>query len=135
MIFVDTGPLVARYLKNDQLHGVAVAIWHELERGRESFALSSLVLAETLNLLSQRADPGFAARKGRKLIGSNSFRLFRPNLEEEANALWMMEKFSDQEVGFTDCVSFALMKTHRIRRVFTFDRHFDIPGFERFPLS
>lgn len=135
MIFVDTGPIVARYLEDDQHHEVAEAVWDRLERNKERFALSSLVLAESLNLLSQRAEPAFAASKGRLLLGSEMFRLLRPDLEHEAQALWMMSKFTDQKVGFTDCVSFALMRAHRIHRAFTFDRHFDILGFERFPLS
>ncbi len=135
MIFVDAGPILARYLEDDQYHEVALAAWDRLERNGERFVLSSLVLAESLNLLAQRADPAFSASKGRHLLGSEMFRVLRPELEHEAQALWMMSKFSDQKVGFTDCVSFALMKAHGIRRAFTFDRHFDLLGFERFPLS
>lgn len=34
-------------------------------------------------------------------------------------------------MSFTDCLS--LMRRHRIRRVFTFDRHFALAGFEAVP--
>ena len=40
---------------------------------------------------------------------------------------------ADQEVSFTDCVSFALMREAGIRRAFSFDRHFDLLGFQRSP--
>jgi predicted nucleic acid-binding protein len=38
-------------------------------------------------------------------------------------------------VSFTDCTSFVLMQAHRLTQVFTFDRHFDGPGFSRIPLA
>ncbi len=41
-----------------------------------------------------------------------------------------MEQFADQAIGYTDCVSFVLMRKHRFERVFGFDRHFRVAGFE-----
>jgi predicted nucleic acid-binding protein len=35
----------------------------------------------------------------------------------------------DQSIGFVDCLSFALMRRHRIPAAFTFDRHFELAGF------
>jgi uncharacterized protein len=40
-----------------------------------------------------------------------------------------MRKYADQGVSFTDCVSFAIMRRHKIRTAFTFDRHFKLAGF------
>ena len=51
----------------------------------------------------------------------------------EKRALGFFEKFADQDVSFTDCVSFALMNQHDIERAFTFDRHFALAGFEVWP--
>jgi predicted nucleic acid-binding protein len=31
---------------------------------------------------------------------------------------------------FVDCLSFALMRRHRIKTAFAFDRHFEIAGFK-----
>lgn len=42
----------------------------------------------------------------------------------------LLQKYADQGVSFTDCVSFVLMQKGDIRRVFSFDRHFRIAGFE-----
>lgn len=47
-------------------------------------------------------------------------------------AVEFFEKYADQHVGFLDCISFALMRRHRVQRVFTFDRHFDQAGFDIF---
>jgi len=59
--------------------------------------------------------------------------ILRPTEDDEMKALAYFEKFADQGVGFTDCISFALMRRHRIKRVFTFDRHFALAGFEAVP--
>lgn len=48
-------------------------------------------------------------------------------------ALEQFTKLADQRVSFTDCVSFALMRRHRVRHAFTFDRHFEAAGFEIWP--
>ena len=53
---------------------------------------------------------------------------------DELAALQWMHKFADQDVSFTDCVSFALMRRNRIRTAFTFDRHFLLAGFRIFTL-
>lgn len=36
---------------------------------------------------------------------------------------------------FIDCISFVLMRSRRIKRVFSFDRHFDAAGFQRMPMT
>ncbi len=44
-------------------------------------------------------------------------------------ALGTLEKYSDQRLTFTDCLSFGAMKARRIERVFGFDEDFRIAGF------
>jgi len=43
------------------------------------------------------------------------------------------QKYADQKVSFTDCISFAMMKRLQIKQVFTFDYHFSLAGFDVFP--
>jgi len=42
---------------------------------------------------------------------------------------WIIRKYADQSVSFTDCVSFALLERHNIKCAISFDRHFAIAGF------
>jgi uncharacterized protein len=85
-------------------------------------------------LIARRSNYSFAAQKIRALYDSDIFDIFRPSAEEELLAVRLFEKYADQEVSFTDCISFALMRVHRVDRAFAFDRHFDLPGFFRIPL-
>ena len=129
MIFVDTGAFLARYLFGDSLHRRATRAWGDLERRKAAICTSHFVLDETLTLLARRADYRFAAERGRRIYASEALRILRADEGVEKQALRYFEKFADQNVSFTDCVSFALMKQHKIERVFTFDRHFALAGF------
>lgn len=135
MIFVDTGAFVARYLERDQYHDRAREGWERIARERPPLVTSHDVLDETLTLLARRAGAGFAAERGRRLLASPSLELLRSTAETEAQALRLLERYADQRLSFTDCLSFALMRRQAIARAFTFDRHFALAGFEIWPLG
>ncbi len=83
--------------------------------------------------LARRAGYSFAAEKARRIY-SSSILILRPSEDHEQKAIGFLEKYADQKANFTDCVSFALMHSHHLRRAFTFDRHFRSAGFETIPL-
>lgn len=134
MIFVDTGAFLARYLTNDQYHALAVSTWAMIERNKELFCTSNFVIDELATLLARRSSYFFAAQKIHSLYESEIIDILRPGETEELKATKLLAKYSDQEVSFTDCTSFVLMKDRGIHRAFAFDRHFDLPGFTRIPL-
>ncbi len=133
MIFVDTGAFLARHLGRDQHHQAAKAAWAKLGATKEACGTSNFVLDELLTLLGRGAGYGFAAQRARSYYASSGLTILRPEEEDELEALDWFTKYQDQEVSFTDCVSFALMRRHRLSRVFSFDRHFQIAGFELWP--
>jgi len=133
VIFVDTGPLLARHIARDQYHAQATAAWARLGRRNEAWCTSNFVLDELFTLLARRAGYPFAAERARRLYASRRVTILRPEAEDEHEALDLFEKYADQGVSFTDCTSFALMRRHRIRRCFTFDCHFALAGFARWP--
>ena len=133
MIFIDTGAFLARHLRSDSLYRRAIRAWKELETHNEAICTSNFVLDETLTLLSRGADSSFAAERGRRLYASEVLTILRPDEAAERRALILLEKFSDQNVSFTDCVSFALMTQNKVSRAFTFDRHFALAGFHVWP--
>ena len=133
MIFVDTGAFLARYLSRDEHHEKATRAWKTLVRRNWKCYTSNFVLDETLTLLARRSSYSFAAERARTLYSSKALEILRPTSEDEHDALLLFEKYADQEVSFTDCISFVLMKRRRIGRAFAFDRHFKDAGFEQWP--
>jgi predicted nucleic acid-binding protein len=127
MVFVDTGAFLARYLSNDAYHPRAVAMWKRLRR--ESLVTSNHVLDETLTLLARRAGGRFAADRADSIYASDVLEILHSTREDEIEAIRLLRKYSDRQVSFTDCISFALMKSRRISAVFTFDLHFQRAGF------
>jgi predicted nucleic acid-binding protein len=135
VIFVDTGPFLARYLAADQFHDEAVVAFKKIDLAMMQLATSNFVLDELLTLLGRCADYKFAAEKARSIYSSRRIRILRSTHETELMAVELFEKYADQKVSVTDCVSFALMREHRIKRTFTFDQHFSHAGFELFTSS
>lgn len=129
MIFVDTGAFLARYITRDQYHSEALKLWEKIERTGLRCVTSNFVLDETLTLLARRAGYAFAAERARKIFSSEAMTILRPVEEDEREALDFFEKYADQEVSFTDCVSFVLIRKKRIEEIFSFDGHFEQAGF------
>ena len=131
MIFVDTGAFLARHLVRDQHHDESVRAWRRV--GKERLFTSSLVLAETFALIARWAGGAFAADRARSILQSERIEILRPGLADETAAVPLLEKYADQKVSFTDCVSFAMMRRQGIERAFSFDRHFVAAGFRLWP--
>ncbi len=134
MIYIDTGAILARYLAKDQYHEPAAAFWEELKTWNEGLVTSNFVLDETATLLGRRAGYLFASKRLESIYASNLLQIWRPDRDDELRAIDWFAKFSDQEISFTDCISFVLMKRGYIQHVFSFDRHFDTAGFKRLPV-
>jgi uncharacterized protein len=130
VIFIDSGAFLARYIERDQYHDRTTDHWQTLQTDRRRCFTSSFVLDETITLLARRTTYEFAAERARNLYGSQELSILRPDADDEEAALDLFEKYADQSVSFTDCVSFALMDRHNIRAAFSFDHHFRIAGFD-----
>jgi uncharacterized protein len=127
MLFIDTGAFLARYLSNDSCHLKAAAIWKKT--AGETLFTSNHVLDETLTLLSRRAGINFAADRAENIYSSPALEILFSSKEDEIAAFRVFRKYAGQNVSFTDCVSFVLMRRHGITRAFTFDHHFARAGF------
>ena len=133
MIYIDTGAFLARHLSNDQYHHQANTFWDLIRKKQEKCVTSNFVLDETFTLLGRRAGYSFAAQRAKNIYASESINILRPSREVELEAIGFFEKYSDHCLSFTDCVSFILMKIKKIKRVFTFDHHFHLAGYQIYP--
>jgi predicted nucleic acid-binding protein len=129
MIFIDTPAFIARYMANDQYHRQAMKIWESIKKKALKCFTSNFVLDEVFTFVGRRAGNNFVAERAENIYASESIMILRPDEKDELNAIGYFKKYSDQKVSFTDCVSFVLMKKHRITKAFTFDKHFRLPGF------
>jgi len=121
---------LARYLSHDQYHQQARDFWDKLRNKREHLFTSNFVLDETFTLLGRRAGYDFAVHRAKNIYASKTLTILRPNQSDEMKALSFFSKYDDQLISFTDCISFVLMGKEKIKRVFTFDHHFEWVGFE-----
>lgn len=126
MIFVDTGAFLALYLTRDQYHRQASKMFPSLPR---PFSTSNHVVDELATLLGRIAGYRYAADRIEDLYASESIEVLHSTRDDEMEAIRWMRKYSDQEVSFTDCISFAMMRRLGIDAAFTFDRHFRDAGF------
>ena len=133
MIFVDAGAFLGLYNTRDQYHRVASEGWDKLRKQHEIIVTSNWVLNEILTLLARRAGYSIAAERAHAVYLSSYITILRSSHEDELEAISLLEKFADQGVGFSDCVSFVLMRKRHIQTVFSFDRHFTFAGFELWP--
>ena len=133
MIFIDTGGFIARYIQQDPYHDQAVSFWDKLCKGREACFTSNFVLDETFTLLGRRAGYDFAAQRALSIYASEILTILRPTPKDEIRAIELFRKYADQRVSFTDCTSFVLMRRNKIKRVFSFDRHFEQVDFKLHP--
>jgi predicted nucleic acid-binding protein len=130
MIYIDTGPFLARYVEKDQHHDDAASAWEKIQRSGQRLYTSNFVLDELFTLLARRTTYRFAAERARNILDSTAIQILRPERKQEREAIELFAKYADQKVSFTDCVSFLLMKEAKIRQAFSFDRHFERAGFK-----
>jgi len=129
LIFIDTGAFISRYVKRDQYYLRSQSHWKLLISNREQLITSHHVLDETFTLLARRTSHAFATGRAKIILNSSELQVLRSTVEDELAALSDFEKFSDQKISFTDCISFALMRRFGIQKVFAFDHHFSLAGF------
>ena len=131
-LFIDTGAFLAKEIRRDQHHAAAVEAWQRLADTPEILYTSEHCMDETATLLARRTNYAFASGWGADLLASG-ITILQMQPEDWKDAFRLMSKFADQGVSFTDCLSFRLMKRHRIRSVFGFDHHFTAAGFRVWP--
>lgn len=132
-VFVDTGAWIALYVEDDENHVAAKTQWEELLEQKARLVTSNYVIDEAITAVRAFADHATAVKLGEALFTSLLLRRIRidETLEKEAWALF--KKYDDQALSFTDCTSFAVMKSEGITMAFGFDRDFLIAGFQLLP--
>ncbi len=85
--------------------------------------------AREFTLLARKIGYVYAADLADRVYRSTALEIVYTTQPDEEHALEFFRKFADQQIGFTDCISFAVMRRNGISTAFTFDRHFVTAGF------
>ena len=131
-IFVDTGAYLALFHKADLRYQQACNAWLELENQQRIIYTTNHIVDELATLLARRTEYAFAGRKIAQIYASELVIIERSSETDEYGALALFQKYADQKVSFTDCLSFVVMQRLKIKQVFTFDYHFSLLGFNVF---
>src|SRR5262249_49434177 len=109
----------------DQYHREAKRLWPNIDRG----VTGNHVIHEVARAFARSIHSKFAAEAIAAIYADPDFDVLEVTRNDELEALRWMRRYGDQSLGFSDCVSFAMMQRYRISTAFTFDRHFWIAGF------
>jgi uncharacterized protein len=130
--FVDTGALLALSHARDQYHGEAVAIAERHRSAGGTFVGTVLILAELHGHLLHLRDPRVARAALEHLFADPVLEWLDVNRElvRDASTNWLA-RYADQSFTLVDAVSFEVMRRSKVTEAFTFNRHFEIAGFQR----
>jgi len=131
-VFIDTGGWLAFMNKKDRYNQLAEEYFIKLRKENIPLITSNYVISETLTWLNYNNYHDIAVKamklwKEAEIVNHLSIYWVDKNITEEA---WLIfEKFSDHKLSFTDCTSFAICRKTKIKKVFSFDTHFNVLGF------
>ena len=132
-IFIDTGAWYALVDMDDAHHKDALSIYPELLNTYRVLVTSNLVVAEAyvliLNEIGHPTAVGFLER----IHTSPRITKVYSTEDIEKDAEDTLRKYTDQDFSYADSVSFTIMKRQKIRKAFSFDKHFQTIGFITLP--
>ncbi len=134
MIFIDTSAFVAYFHLKDKHYQEVMKFFEKIRQERLKIATSDYVIDETITTIFARTKLFETARKfGETIILSQITEKLWVSQEDFQMAWNIFKKEGSLGLSFTDCTSIAIMRRLRITKIFTFDEHFRLMGFEIVP--
>lgn len=132
-IFVDTSAWIALVDRDDSHHRKAAAIYPSLLETQRHLITSNLIVAEVYIIILNELGHMSALHFLERIKASPRILKIYSNDDIEAEAEGILAKYRDQDFSYADAVSFVIMKRQKIKRAFSFDKHFVIAGFVNIP--
>ena len=127
---MDTGLWIALISADDGHHDEADECIEDAVSRNVMLMTTNLVIAEVQRFLLFRAGPVAARAAVERIDASDRIDVvFATRVHHDAAKQWL-KRLADQEMSYTDAVSFAVMKAAGYRVAMTFDADFSIAGFE-----
>ena len=132
-LFIDTGPVTARYSKADVHHTDAVESFNNIGRGETHYQklyTSDYVLDEAVTLCRRRTrSHKVSVELGEAILSSKSIVLLKVDGEVLEEAWEFYKNRSEIALSLTDCTTAVLAGKHGITDIFTYDADFQSLGF------
>jgi predicted nucleic acid-binding protein len=116
----DSSAILALLDADDADHERAVAIARQIASERLPSFITNYIEVEAHALLLRKLGRALA----REWLFTGGLPVIRALVEEEGRAREIIARHSDKDWSLCDAISFAVLDARRIRRAFTFDRHF-----------
>ncbi len=122
-VLVDTGVFFAFYSIKDEHHLDSLGLITHLVKGKWGRAfISNHILDETLNIIKYRLGPEVAKAFLETFIDNGVIDVLYTNAELEMNALKIFkENLQRKGLSYTDAVTVALIKSHKIDYLLSYD--------------
>ncbi|NWF91464.1 MAG: type II toxin-antitoxin system VapC family toxin [Syntrophaceae bacterium] len=132
-IFVDTSAWIALADKDDSHHKEAASGYPSIFKNHKNLITSNLVIAETYIVILKELGHGAAIDFLERIKASPRILKICSDENIEMEAEGILVKYMDQDFSYADAVSFVIMKRRKIRKAFSFDKHFVTAGFVNVP--
>jgi len=130
-LFVDSGAWLAFFSARDGHHREADRLIREAMQRKVPLLTSNLVLAEVHRLLLFRAGIKPAAVALERIDATPKVSVVFADEATHRQAREWLGRLDDQVISYTDASSFAFMASARCSHVISFDRDFEVAGFQR----
>ena len=133
-LFVDTGAFIALTDADDENHKAAASFYRNAKEKGTRFVTTNFVVCETMNYLRARISYNIAVlfRENLKKSGFIEIVTVTPSIEDAAFTIF--KRYTDKDFSFTDCTSFSIMRSLKLKSGFAFDKHFEqFEGIGRLP--
>jgi len=124
-VFIDTSYFYARMSAKDQWHARAVKA-----HPPPGSVTSTFIVNETATLLQTRGFLSTALEFLSRIRAEPGIRIVHIDPVLQAEAWELLARHGSSGANLTDCASFAVMRSQRITRAFSFDEHFRAAGFQ-----
>ncbi|MCG7848068.1 MAG: PIN domain-containing protein [ANME-2 cluster archaeon] len=128
-IFLDTSGLIALSDRKDTNHEVAGAYLKTQVNAGARFVLGRNVLVEYIDGVTKRVSKQKATEELDNILNSKLLVIEPVSGTDWNKAIQYFNKYDDQRIDLTDCLSFAIMERLGLNTALTFDNDFKTHGF------
>lgn len=129
MIFVDADAYIALKVEKDFHHKKSILFLNTITSSQEKLATSWMVVNEVATKLAMFTTKSKSLEFLDELLSSDT-EIIYVNERIRGSILKFFKKQTSKKVSLTDCTNMAIMKSMKIKKIFSFDKHYEKNGFE-----